>query len=305
MSDIILHHFDISPFAEKVRLIFGLKGLSWQSVEIPLVMPKPDLTALTGGYRKTPVMQIGGDIYCDTQRIAMELERRFPEPTLFPGHSRALSFAFAQWSDSAIFQPGSALALGTNAALPDDIQADRREFFSYMDFDTLEEQLPHLFSQFCAHLHLLEDMLADDNRYLGGEHAGWLDILGYFPVWMCKGNIAGSEELLAPLPRLNAWADRVAAIGHGQRSELAAADALAIAHSTASTASAEIAAGAWPKQLHEGSAVTVTPTDYGTVPVAGTLLRLTHQDIAIAHSDDRAGDVVVHFPRAGYRVEPQ
>jgi hypothetical protein len=111
--------------------------------------------------------------------------------------------------------------------------------------------------------------------------------------------------LLAPLPRLNAWADRVAAIGHGQRSELAAADALAIAHSTASTASAEIAAGAWPKQLHEGSAVTVTPTDYGTVPVAGNLLRLTHQDIAIARSDDRAGDVVVHFPRAGYRVEPQ
>jgi glutathione S-transferase len=55
MTDIILHHFDISPFAEKIRLAFGIKNLSWHSVEIPLVMPKPDLTALTGGYRKTPV----------------------------------------------------------------------------------------------------------------------------------------------------------------------------------------------------------------------------------------------------------
>ena len=54
---------------------------------VPMVMPKPLLTALTGGYRKTPVMQIGADIYCDTQCIAVELERRFPRPTLFPHHS--------------------------------------------------------------------------------------------------------------------------------------------------------------------------------------------------------------------------
>ncbi|MDH3509928.1 MAG: glutathione S-transferase N-terminal domain-containing protein, partial [Gammaproteobacteria bacterium] len=66
MTDIILHHFDLSPFAEKIRLALGFKNLSWRSVQIPLIMPKPDLTALTGGYRKTPVMQIGADIYCDT-----------------------------------------------------------------------------------------------------------------------------------------------------------------------------------------------------------------------------------------------
>ena len=95
MAEIILHHFDASPFAEKVRLALGLKSLDWRSVEIPMVMPKPALTALTGGYRKTPVMQIGADIYCDTQRIAVELERRFPLPTLFPAHSEALSMALS------------------------------------------------------------------------------------------------------------------------------------------------------------------------------------------------------------------
>ena len=304
MSGIILHHFDISPFAEKIRLVFGLKQLSWQSVEIPLVMPKPDLTALTGGYRKTPVMQIGADIYCDTQRIATELEARFPEPTLFPDHSSGLSIAVSHWSDAAFFQPGSGLSLGTNEALPEDIQADRRAFFSYMDFDTLEEQLPHLFSQFSAHLHLLETMLDDDRPYLGGAQPGWLDILGYFPVWMCQANIAGAEDMLAPLPHLAQWLTRVAALGHGQRAELPAEDSLAIARGEKSIAQAEIAPGSWPK-LAEGTPVTVTPTDYGSVPVAGELLRLTHHDIAIARSDDRAGDVVVHFPRMGYRVEPQ
>jgi glutathione S-transferase len=48
VSELILHHFDQSPFAEKVRLMLGLKGPAWRSVEIPMVMPKPGLTALTG-----------------------------------------------------------------------------------------------------------------------------------------------------------------------------------------------------------------------------------------------------------------
>ena len=57
MTDIILHHYETSPYSEKVRLGLGLKGLAWASVEIPVIMPKPDLTVLTGGYRKTPVLR--------------------------------------------------------------------------------------------------------------------------------------------------------------------------------------------------------------------------------------------------------
>src|SRR5205085_714114 len=72
------------PYSEKVRIGLGLKGLAWGSVEIPVIMPKPDLTALTGGYRKTPVLQIGADIYCDSQLIMRELERRHPSPSFYP-----------------------------------------------------------------------------------------------------------------------------------------------------------------------------------------------------------------------------
>ena len=74
--DIILHHYDTSPFSEKVRLLLGLRGLSWGSVIQPVIMPKPDLTPLTGGYRRIPVLQIGADVYCDTQVILAELEAR-------------------------------------------------------------------------------------------------------------------------------------------------------------------------------------------------------------------------------------
>ena len=84
MTDLILHHYWTSPFAEKVHLLMGFKQLSWRSVIIPRVMPKPDLTALTGGYRKTPVLQVGADIYCDTALIAQRLEQAKATPALFP-----------------------------------------------------------------------------------------------------------------------------------------------------------------------------------------------------------------------------
>lgn len=74
----ILHHFDQSPFSEKIRIIFGFKKLAWHSVRISRIMPRPDLMPMTGGYRRTPTMQIGADVYCDTQIIIRELERRYP-----------------------------------------------------------------------------------------------------------------------------------------------------------------------------------------------------------------------------------
>lgn len=55
MADLIFHHFDTSPFSEKVRLVFGFKQLTWKSVKVPVMLPKADVVALTGGYRRTPV----------------------------------------------------------------------------------------------------------------------------------------------------------------------------------------------------------------------------------------------------------
>jgi hypothetical protein len=111
MPDLILHHYWESPYAEKIRRIFGFKGLAWKSAIIPMVAPKPDLTALTGGYRKTPVLQIGADIYCDTELIARVLERLYPEPTLHPEGTRALDHILMNWGQElfllAIYVIGS------------------------------------------------------------------------------------------------------------------------------------------------------------------------------------------------------
>ncbi|MBC7732103.1 MAG: glutathione S-transferase N-terminal domain-containing protein, partial [Bacteriovorax sp.] len=69
MTDIVLHHYAFSSFSEKLRLALGHKGLDYHSVVIPGVPPRPLLNALTGGYRRVPVLQIGADIWCVTNII--------------------------------------------------------------------------------------------------------------------------------------------------------------------------------------------------------------------------------------------
>src|SRR5262249_52078401 len=103
MADVILHHYPVSPFAEKVRAILGYKGLAWRSVDIPVVMPKPDLTALTGGYRKTPVLQIGCDVYCDTTLIVRVLDALAPERLAYRPEQDAMAIPAGRWLDHHLF----------------------------------------------------------------------------------------------------------------------------------------------------------------------------------------------------------
>ncbi|MEK6246261.1 MAG: glutathione S-transferase family protein, partial [Pseudomonadota bacterium] len=117
MTEPVLHHYPVSPYAEKVRAMLGFKGLAWKSVQIPLILPKPDVVALTGGYRKTPILQLGADIYCDTALIARVLERLAPAPSLFPKGETLAVQAAAHFADNVMFgiaipiafQPGAGM----------------------------------------------------------------------------------------------------------------------------------------------------------------------------------------------------
>ena len=168
---IILHHFPQSPFSEKIRLIFGLKKIAWTSVVITRIMPRPDLMPMTGGYRRTPVMQIGADIYCDTQCIIRELERRFPEPTLFPEACRGLASATAMWTDKAFFQSTVNLVFGTLAdKVPQEFIADREKLRgAKFDIAAMTAAIPQMRDQFRANLQWIEAQLADGRSWMCGD----------------------------------------------------------------------------------------------------------------------------------------
>ncbi len=302
MSELILHHFDVSPYAEKARLMLGIKRMAWGSVQIPMIMPKPDLVALTGGYRKTPVLQVGADVYCDTNCIARELERRHPAPTLFPDGGAGLAIGLAAWGER-YFEPGAGLAMTVNEDLPADLLKDRREFFSHMDFGSLKARVPHLYAQVLAHTALVEEQLEDGRDFLQGAEPGLADITAWYVLSMLRGFLADAASLLARFTRVQAWEARVRAIGHGRPSAVDSAEAIAIARRSRPVTGRGVEPGE-RSGLRAGQTVSVTPDDYGKVPVTGELVTLDLQEVALRRIDERAGEVVVHFPRIGYTVAP-
>lgn len=102
MTEIIIHHYAPSPVSEKIRTGMGVKKLAWRAVEQKRLPDRPELFAMTGGYRRIPLMQIAADIYCDTQCILRELERREPSPTFFANNGAGLPFALFRWTGSAV-----------------------------------------------------------------------------------------------------------------------------------------------------------------------------------------------------------
>ena len=66
--------------------VFGLKGLACVVI-VPVMLLKPDVVALTGGYRRTPFLQIGADVYCDSALMCRVIDRIAPQPLLYPPSS--------------------------------------------------------------------------------------------------------------------------------------------------------------------------------------------------------------------------
>ncbi|HSX69593.1 MAG TPA: glutathione S-transferase family protein [Pseudomonas sp.] len=309
MSELILHHYDASPFAEKARLMLGYKQLSWRSVEIPRVMPKPDLTALTGGYRKTPVLQVGADIYCDTALIARRLEAEKATPALFPEGHELTAASFAQWADAVVFQHAVALVFQPESIavrmgkLPPAAQqafvADRAALFSggsatRLPLEQAKLQWPVLMAR-------LEQQLArEEGDFLFGE-ASVADFAMAHPLWFLKGTHV-TAPLVDDYPAVSAWLGRVLGFGHGASSTLSADEAIAIARDATPAALPERDFGA-SLGVAKGQQVKVAATDYGVDPVQGELLCVAEESIILRREDERAGTVHVHFPRLGFRIE--
>lgn len=303
-SEPILHHFDSSPFSEKVRLLFGLKGLSWRSVEIPSIMPKPDYTPLTGGYRRTPSLQIGADVYCDTQVIMAQIEARWPEPRAVRG---GLDWAVNLWADRLFFGATVPIIFGVLGDHVPEAFIKDREAMSGRPFDTkaMKAASKPLEQQWRGEAAWIEDQLAQTSTgWLQGDTAGLADIAAYMNVWFLNNALPGKVEALIPgMPRLDAWRKAVAAIGHGTRTEMSGADALALAKASAPAPAPQHDPND-PLGLDPGAKVVVMADDYGRDPVAGTLVAATPRSVTIAREDEAVGAVHVHFPRAGFLVVP-
>lgn len=306
-EEIILHNYPQSPVAEKVRVALGIKQLSWKSVEIPRLPPKPFLTKLSGGYRRTPVMQIGADIFCDSQCIIHELERRHPNPSFYPTSDSGFAWCLSRWTDGILFDHAVQIVLGSNLDnLPADFAEDRGRLYLGPDWaeglKMANANLPHIVSQMRAPFTWLNEQLSDGRKYLCGEHPAAIDAQIYYVVWFLRDRWIQGPGFLSEFSQLERWENNVRDLGHGKMGEMSPIDAI----KTAAQCEPMNLSGADkndPQGLKKGMAVTVSPDiDGGEQPVSGTIVAANSMTISIYRTDDEAGNLHVHFPRAGYRI---
>ena len=304
MSALILHHYPTSPFAEKVRLIMGYKKLSWQGVTIPMVMPKPDLMPLTGGYRRTPVLQIGADIYCDTSLICTMLDHVQPEPSLYGSHAKGLVRSVAQWADNIVFP----VAMGYNFQ-----PAGAAHVFASTDPEVVKvfaqdrqamrggaSRMPaaDATGAYKNYLRRVSSMLEGQDFVLGSQPT-LADFSIYHSVWFTVVKVPLLAGILDTTPLVKAWVARMQAFGHGNNSELSTTDALNVAHdATPLDVSKEIFQDEHGIPL--GTQVIVHAESFGTEPTQGELVAATRTRYSLRRNDPRTGSVHVHFPRNGF-----
>ena len=309
---IILHHYEASPFSEKIRAILGFKGMDYQSVLIPPIMPKPDLTTLTGGYRRTPVMQIGADIYCDTRLICRALDEHTPAPSLYPAAVSAAAETLAQWADDVFFR----IAVGM-VFTPQGIAAFRARmsdeqmaaFLADRQKMTTSGKNPSQLiapdvaaSHFAVYMQAFDDQLAQSD-FIFGSNPNIADFSLYHCVWFVANN-SGLAPLLKSYQHVGRWLLSMKAFGQGTPSDLSSGEAVDIAQAaepqkvTQRVETQRVDSD----QMKEGDKVSVMETALGIDPVEGHLVKLAGDEIIIKRTSARAGEVYVHYPRIGYQI---
>ena len=305
---LILHHYPTSPFAEKVRLMLGYKNLSWKSVVIPMVSPKPDVVALTGGYRKTPVLQIGADIYCDTALIADVLEHIQHLPTLYPEPSKGMARTLAQWADSTLFWTSMAFNMQPKglAQIFDRAPPEAAKIFAEdrkaMSAGMARQRPQDAAAAYKSYLRRLSDML-DDRPFMLGDVPCITDFAMYHPLWFTRIRTSVLADILNATPAVLDWMDRMAAMGHGTMEKFTAQDAIAVA---AASTPADLQGDIFQDEhgIALGSQVMISAENFGLEPTHGELVAATRMHYTLRRTDERAGRVHVHFPRIGYSLKP-
>ena len=300
----ILHHYPMSPFSEKIRLMCGYLDLEWQSVISPESPPRPIVEPLAGGYRRIPVAQEGADIFCDTRLICAEIAAHSGKPELAPTAGDEAAQCLAATFESEIFWAavGSIPGRRVLRKLFSDLSFLRALRF-LKDRAGVARAAPaklldpkRAVGVFAEHLQSLEVMLADGKAFLGGDRPVYLDFAAYHTLWFTVA--VGEMPIPAELAAVTAWYQRMTSLGHGPVRDGSAETAFAAArdHEPRDLPSA-LATGPGV-----GAQVVIQPNDYALDATSGLLVGADQHRWIVARETADFGLLHVHFPRQGFQL---
>ncbi len=302
---IYLHHYPASLFSEKIRLLLGHYNLTWQSVEISSIMPRPLLMPLSGGYRRTPVLQIGANVYSDTKIICKALARHVGDDALYR-HGFAAHRA-ADWADSQLFRVTVALNFRPEASVAMMGQFSEEEAAAFAkDRAELSGDQPIASLSPAAAMAYLEHALAElevslarSGAYLFGDEPSIADFSVFHNLWFLRNNPVNAP-LLDAYAQVQAWCARMRAMGHG---DVVVSDGQAALDAAKANTPTDYVLTPTPTcAFQPGDSVSVTPVDYGCIPVSGTFVGASHDEVVIRRETAETGAVYNHFPQAGFEL---
>lgn len=302
-TTMILHHYENSPYAEKIRLMFGLSNTAWLSLLSPVWPPRPNVDPLTGGYRRIPVAQLGADIICDTCLISKEVALLTGNADLSPDNMSAPAQALMQQAETKVFF--AAVAAVPQLRLVGTMLKEfglvgtykfAKDRTGMLKGGTTRPPSPEKAKKLIADLLADLEIHLEKNTWLNGDKASVADFAVYHPLWLHLH--AARTELVAG-PNTTRWYKAVTALGQGQRKEITQADAFAAARDNVPR---PLPQEAKDNDLELGQVVSVSPSDYGLVPITGRLVMVTDDRMIIARDTEQFGIVHVHFPREGYSL---
>ncbi|KAI9280755.1 hypothetical protein BY458DRAFT_500290 [Sporodiniella umbellata] len=312
---VILHWYSASPFSQKVAWALNYKKVDYKLVVTPMIEPRPERRPIDGGYRKTPVLQIGNHTFCDSKIIFAELEKRFPEPSFYPlgpqGEStKVLTNSLARWLDNSLFM--SVVTQLPVAVLDDDLLKDRAAFSGKsLDREMMKNISPLLRPALSSELVMLQKLVSERTQdgkkwALGIDEPSLLDFHIAMISWF-TASLAGIEYLKKTAPLLAGHLEKTLAVAKyddlDDKAELEPTDAIEVTKNEKFDLVQPKHDGTLPLPL--GELVAVIPTDTGMVPSVGKLVHSTIEETVIEHHNKDYGTTVfIHFPTIGFMVTP-
>jgi glutathione S-transferase len=275
------------------------------------VMPKPDLTALTGGYRRIPVLQIGNQIVCDTMLICDVLEHLSPEKTLYPAGLKGAARTVAQWADGMLFPVAMAWNFqpaGAQHVFKDAPPEALKKFAE--DRQAMRGGAPRMnpsdaAASYKSYLRRISSML-EGQTFLLGHQPSVADFATYHPLWFTRRIVPPVAGILDATPNVLAWMDRIEAFGHGTVHTSDATKSIALGAHSIRASDLFGSENTSPNTFQDehgialGSRVIIRAESFGLEESEGELVAATRTRYTLRRTDARAGEVFVHFPRIGF-----
>lgn len=309
MVEIIVYSYEMAPNPQKLFQFLSFYNIPFKYVEIPVMLPRPDFTAIDIHYRRAPLLSIDSDMYVDTALI-------FEKLADIAAHTKPDVETTNHVEYDGLGQLGFKLAVGLipsdSPFLKDEaFVKDRTELHGGAPFsaESMAAARPQTLSAMRSLLSVIKKkfLTGDGKKFvLGGERPSTADMYLYWSINWGLNVHQGARPEISPdtHPVIFAWLERVAAFiksrRHDTKISWEEAKAVLVKPPVHEYAKFVPHDEANVLGLKTGQQVTVTPTDSGTShPQPGELISLNDDQVCLRNKSG----LVMHFPRLGYSVQ--